>query len=161
MPSSAISAIARNLTISSRFPGWLLRGFEAGKFQMAFLSYMEFISTISQKLAVKQLLPIRAEEITSPETPVLPMQSLKSDYLSEPRAEEIFSTLCRNTSSFNSIMSYSRQLLPNIPPAWWPWKCQWKCAGYCWWTDFEYNRARQSKITNELLDVVGARMALE
>lgn len=140
----------------------VIEGFEAGKFQMAFLSYMEFISTISQKLAVKQLLPIRAEEITSSETPVLPMQSLRSDYLFEPKAEEIFSTLLpqyielqlyhvlleavasEHSARMVAMKNANENALDIVDEL-----------------TLEYNRARQSKITNELLDVVGARMALE
>lgn len=140
----------------------VIDGFEAGAYQMAFLSYMEFISTISQKLAVRQLLPIRAEDISQPETPAIPMQSLKTDYLFEPKVDEIFSTLL---PQYIELQLY-HVLLEAIASEHSARMVAMKNANenaldIVGELTLEYNRARQSKITNELLDVVGARMALE
>lgn len=140
----------------------VIEGFETAKFQMAFLAYMEFVSTIAQKLTVKQLLPIRSEEITQPGISPLSMQSLKTDYLFEPKADEIFNTLLpqyielqlyhvlleaiasEHSARMVAMKNANENALDIVDEL-----------------TLEYNRARQSKITNELLDVVGARMALE
>lgn len=134
----------------------IIEGFEANEFQMAFMVYMEFISTISQKLAVKQLLPIRSEEITS-ET-----AEFTTDYLFEPKAEEIFSKLL---PQYIELQLY-HVLLESVASEHSARMVAMKNANenaldIVHELTLEYNQARQSKITNELLDVVGARMALE
>jgi len=140
----------------------VIKGFESGNFQMAFLAYMEFISTISQKLAVKQLLPIREEEITQDQPKTDKIDTAKADYLFEPGAEEIFSSLL---PQYIELQVY-HVLLESIASEHSARMVAMKNANenaldIVSELTLEYNQARQSKITNELLDVVGARMALE
>ncbi len=134
----------------------IIAGFEADEFQMAFMVYMEFISTISQKLAVKQLLPIRAEEITAQ------TDELTTDYLFEPRAEAIFSKLL---PQYIELQLY-HVLLESVASEHSARMVAMKNANdnaldIVSELTLEYNQARQAKITNELLDVVSARLALE
>lgn len=134
----------------------IIAGFEADEFQMAFMVYMEFISTISQKLAVKQLLPIRAEEIT------IETDKLTTDYLFEPKAEAIFSKLL---PQYIELQLY-HVLLESVASEHSARMVAMKNANdnaldIVNELTLEYNQARQAKITNELLDVVSARMALE
>jgi len=134
----------------------IIAGFAADEFQMAFMVYMEFISTISQKLAVKQLLPIRAEEITAQ------TDELSTDYLFEPRAEAIFSKLL---PQYIELQLY-HVLLESVASEHSARMVAMKNANdnaldIVSELTLEYNQARQTKITNELLDVVSARLALE
>jgi len=134
----------------------IIAGFAADEFQMAFMVYMEFISTISQKLAVKQLLPIRAEEITAQ------TDELSTDYLFEPRAEAIFSKLL---PQYIELQLY-HVLLESVASEHSARMVAMKNANdnaldIVSELTLEYNKARQTKITNELLDVVSARLALE
>ncbi|MBU1499663.1 ATP synthase F1 subunit gamma [Patescibacteria group bacterium] len=134
----------------------IIAGFKKDEFQMSFMAYMEFISTISQKLAVKQLLPIRAEEITAP------TDELTTDYLFEPKAEEIFSKLL---PQYIELQLY-HVLLESVASEHSARMVAMKNANdnaldIVNELTLEYNQARQAKITNELLDVVSARMALE
>jgi len=134
----------------------IIAGFAADEFQMAFMVYMEFISTISQKLAVKQLLPIRAEEITAQ------TDELSTDYLFEPRAEAIFSKLL---PQYIELQLY-HVLLESVASEHSARMVAMKNANdnaldIVSQLTLEYNQARQTKITNELLDVVSARLALE
>ena len=134
----------------------IIAGFAADEFQMAFMVYMEFISTISQKLAVKQLLPIRAEEITAQ------TDELTTDYLFEPRAEAIFSKLL---PQYIELQLY-HVLLESVASEHSARMVAMKNANdnaldIVSELTLEYNQARQTKITNELLDVVSARLALE
>lgn len=134
----------------------IIEGFKQDDFQMSFMAYMEFISTISQKLAVKQLLPIRAEEITA-ET-----DETTTDYLFEPRAEEIFSKLL---PQYIELQLY-HVLLESVASEHSARMVAMKNANdnaldIVFQLTLEFNQARQAKITNELLDVVSARMALE
>lgn len=134
----------------------VIDGFQQDEFQMSFMAYMEFISTISQKLTVKQLLPIRAEEIT------VETDKLSTDYLFEPRAEEIFSKLL---PQYIELQLY-HVLLESVASEHSARMVAMKNANdnaldIVSELTLEYNQARQAKITNELLDVVSARLALE
>lgn len=133
----------------------VIEGFKQDEFQMSFMAYMEFISTISQKLAVKQLLPIRAEEITAG-------TELSTDYLFEPRADVIFSKLL---PQYIELQLY-HVLLESVASEHSARMVAMKNANdnaldIVYELTLECNQARQAKITNELLDVVSARMALE
>jgi len=134
----------------------VIEGFKKDEFQMSFMAYMEFISTISQKLAVKQLLPIRAEEIT------IETEKLSTDYLFEPRADVIFSKLL---PQYIELQLY-HVLLESVASEHSARMVAMKNANdnaldIVSELTLEFNQARQAKITNELLDVVSARMALE
>jgi len=134
----------------------VISGFEKDEFQMSFMAYMKFISTISQKLEVKQLLPIRAEEITG-----VTLEN-QTDYLFEPKADEIFSKLL---PQYIELQLY-HVLLESIASEHSARMVAMKNANenaldIVNELTLEYNQARQARITNELLDVVGARMALE
>lgn len=138
----------------------VIGGFKNREFQMAFLVFMEFVSTISQKLAVKQLLPIKPEEITTSEAPSVP--SFTRDYLFEPSPKEIFAELLPQYIELQlyhvvleSIASEHSARMVAMKNA------NENALDIVNQLTLEYNQARQSRITNELLDVIGARMALE
>lgn len=134
----------------------IIEGFRKNEFQMAFMVYMEFISTISQKISAKQLLPIKTEEIEQS------FSLAKTDYIFEPQASEIFKillpqyielrlyhTLIESIASEHSARMVAmknanenaKEIVSDLT--------------------LEYNQVRQAKITNELLDATSARMALE
>jgi len=143
----------------------VIEGFESKKFQMAFTVYMQFQSTISQKLAVKQLLPIETKaielEATSDDSPP-PIESFKGDYLFEPKPNEIFKDLL---PQYIELQLY-HVLLESIASEHSARMVAMKNANenakdIVSDLTLEFNQVRQTKITNELLDVVGARMALD
>lgn len=119
--------------------------------------YMEFISTISQKLAVKQLLPIE---------PVKPQVKAPDKqlgfHLFEPSAQEIFTDLLPQfiemrlfhvvLESIASEHSARMVAMKNAND---------NAIEIVKDLTLQFNQARQTKITNELLDVIGARMAIE
>ena len=143
----------------------VINGFKKKDFQMAFTVYMKFVSTISQELAVKQVLPIRAdvieEEAMSDDSPP-PIEEFKGDYLFEPSPNEIFKTLL---PQYIELQLY-HVLLESLASEHSARMVAMKNANenaddIVKDLSLEYNQLRQTKITNELLDVVGARMALE
>ncbi len=143
----------------------VIKGFETSKFQMAFTVYMQFVSTISQKLAVKQLLPIETKlielEATSDDSPP-PVESYQGDYLFEPKPNEIFKDLL---PQYIELQLY-HVLLESIASEHSARMVAMKNANENAMDivsdlTLEFNQVRQTKITNELLDVVGARMALD
>jgi len=141
----------------------IINGFRKNEFQMAFMSYMEFISTISQKLKVKQLLPIKPSEIKTktilPETQEI---NLQTDYIFEPSPNKIFKDLLPQyielqlyhvlLESLASEHSARMVAMKNASE---------NAEDIVSDLTLESNQIRQSKITNELLDVIGARMAIE
>ncbi len=143
----------------------VIDGFEKQELHMAFMAYMEFISTISQTLSVKQLLPIETatieqEAISDSELP--PVESFATDYLFEPSPEEIFKDLL---PQYIELRLY-HVLLESIASEHSARMVAMKNANenakeIVQDLTLQFNQIRQSKITNELLDVVGARMALE
>ena len=148
----------------------VIEGFKKGKLQMTFIAYMEFISTISQKLAVKQLLPIETSQFQLKKDQLEPSSpqskeaasSLSSDYIFEPTPEKIFKQLLPQyielqlyhvlLESLASEHSARMVTMKNASE---------NALDIIKQLTLEYNQVRQSKITNELLDVIGARMALE
>lgn len=145
-------------------------GFKKTELQMAFMAYMEFVSTISQKLAVKQLLPIEAGQFQLKEAEAAEADTLKQtekeagsgDYIFEPRPEKIFDHLLPQyielqlyhilLESLASEHSARMVAMKNANE---------NALDIVYQLTLEGNQARQNKITNELLDVIGARMALE
>ena len=143
----------------------VIDGFKKKEIQMSFTVYMKFLSTISQELAVKQLLPIQTDvieaEATSDDSPP-PTKEFQEDYLFEPSPNEIFKTLLPEyielqlyhvlLESLASEHSARMVAMKNANE---------NAQDIVSDLSLEYNQLRQTKITNELLDVVGARMALE
>jgi len=143
----------------------VIDGFKKKELQMAFTVYMKFVSTISQELAVRQVLPIRADiieqEATSDDSPP-PTKEFQGDYLFEPSPNEIFKTLLPQyvelqlyhvlLESLASEHSARMVAMKNANE---------NAQDIVKDLSLQYNQLRQTKITNELLDVVGARMALE
>lgn len=136
----------------------IINGFSKHEYQMCFIVYMEFISTIAQKLDVQQLLPIETAQIKIAST----SNQLQGDYIFEPHSDEIFATLL---PQYIEIRLY-HVLLESIASEHSARMVAMKNANenaldIVSDLTLQYNQIRQAKITNELLDVVGARMALE
>lgn len=139
----------------------IMEGFKKHEFQMAFMVYMEFVSTISQKISARQLLPIQPAEI-SVDVAAKVLEKPKTDYIFEPRPSEIFRILL---PQYIELRLY-HVLLESIASEHSARMVAMKSANenaleIVSDLTLEYNQVRQAKITNELLDVVGARMALE
>jgi len=143
----------------------VIDSFKKNEYQMIFMSYMQFISTISQKLAINQLLPIEtkiiAKQAFSDDSPP-PIEEYKGDYLFEPKPEEIFKDLL---PQYIELQLY-HVLLESIASEHSARMVAMKNANenaldIVAELTLQFNQARQTKITNELLDVIGARMALE
>ena len=144
----------------------VMENFETGSAQMAFMINMEFISTIAQRLSVKQLLPISSQKIVAEaqmmESAPLAGEEFTGAYLFEPNPNLIFEdllpqyvelqlyhTLLESLASEHSArmvaMKNANENADEIVSD----------------LTLEFNTARQSRITSELLDVVSARMTLE
>jgi F-type H+-transporting ATPase subunit gamma len=126
---------------------------------MAFLSYMEFVSTISQKLEVKRLLPIQAfEEKKETVAPGV----FEGEYIFEPEPNVIFEDLLPQYVELQLYHTLLESLASEHSARMVAMKSAHDNAVEV--VDeltLQFNQVRQSKITGELLDVVSARMAIE
>jgi len=118
---------------------------------------MEFISTISQKLAVKQLLPIEPMVL---ETAAVPR--FESDYIFEPAANKIFESLLPQYVELQLYHTLIESLASEHSARMVAMKnAHDNAVEVVDQLTLEYNQARQSRITAELLDVISSRMAIE
>ncbi|MBU2052007.1 ATP synthase F1 subunit gamma [Patescibacteria group bacterium] len=135
----------------------IIDGFKLADYHMAFLSYMEFISTISQKLAVKQLLPIATTALPKGE-----LSTFEAEYVFEPKAETIFDSLLPQYVELQLYHTLLESLASEHSARMVAMKSAHDNAlDVVSQLTLEFNQARQSRITNELLDVVTSRLAIE
>jgi len=135
----------------------IIDGFKLNDFQMCFISYMEFVSTISQRLAVKQLLPIETAVMETS-----PIPAYEAEYIFEPEANSIFESLLPQYVELQlyhilleSLASEHSARMVAMKSA------HDNAVEIVDQLTLEYNQARQSRITGELLDVISSRMAIE
>lgn len=141
--------------------------FEKGEYQQVHIVFMEFISTIVQRLSVKQLLPIQKdsieeafEEIMLEEKKMMNIK-FKKDYVFEPNIETVFNQLLPKyiglylyhivLESVASEHSARMVAMKNAHD---------NATDIVDDLSLEYNQLRQQKITNELLDSISARMVM-
>ncbi len=141
--------------------------FENKEYQRVYIVFMEFISTIVQRLSVKQLLPIQKEsideafeEIMLEEKKVVRFE-FKKDYLFEPNVESVFNRLLPKYLGLylyhiilESIASEHSARMVAMKSA------HDNATDIVKDLSLEYNQLRQQKITNELLDSISARMVM-
>ena len=138
------------LTISQM----VLHGFLGGDIKEVWLGYMRFINTLSQTPQFTKILPI---------TKLFDQVEVKSntEYLFEPSTQEILDWLLPYyvelqiyQAVLNALASEHSARMVTMKNA------HDNASDIVGSLTLDYNRARQSKITNELLDVVTARTAL-
>lgn len=127
--------------------------FTAGKFDQVYLAYPKFISTLQNDITFSQLLPIanpaESNEPISNYT-IEPSESALLNALIPYQVEmSVYQTILEARASehsarmvaMKSASDNARELIGNLT--------------------LDYNQARQSQVTSELLDVTTARMVLE
>lgn len=136
----------------------IIDGFRRGQMQLCFLVYMDFISTINQRLAIKQLLPIKPPAPSSDQ----PLFAFESEYIFEPRADEIFESLLPQYVELQLYHTLLECLASEHSARMVAMKnAHDNAVDVVDQLTLEYNQARQGRITAELLDVTSSRMALE
>jgi F-type H+-transporting ATPase subunit gamma len=131
----------------------------SGEIDVLYISYTRFLSALTQKPTVVQLLPISTDDISGPADDTA---STSEDYLFEPDAEEIlgrllpryidtliYQALCEGVASeHGSRMTAMSSATDN--------------AGKMISTlTLSLNRARQANITKEIAEIVGGAEALK
>lgn len=144
----------------------VFNSFEKGEYQKIYVVFMEFISTIVQRLSVRQLLPIQKDAINETfEEIMLEKKSVKfgvhKDYIFEPNVESVFNKLLPKYLGLymyhiilESIASEHSARMVAMKSA------HDNATDIMKDLSLEYNQLRQQKITNELLDSISARMVM-
>lgn len=135
----------------------VIEDYLAGKVDRVYLSFPEFVSTATQRPAIRQLLPIEpppAEEGAG--------EALLADYIFEPSPDvvlagllpryiemQIYEAILQNAASFQSAQMVAMKNATD------------NAHEITRELTLTYNKARQEQITKELLDIVGGAAALE
>lgn len=133
---------------------YAMDSFLSGTFDSVYFAYPKFISTLTNEITVQKLLPVTSQKETVP--------LLRTEYTIEPDANSLMQKLlpyqvemslyqavleARATEhsarmvAMKSASDNARDLIDSLT--------------------LDYNSARQSQVTSELLDVTTARMAIE
>jgi F-type H+-transporting ATPase subunit gamma len=134
----------------------LLDGYIAGTFDKVVVAYTRFINTLSQETTVRELLPAPTVEVESTH-----LKSAEPDYVFEPDPASLINwvipyrfelmlyqtVLDARASEHSARMVAMKNAHDNAKDL---------VGGLT----IDYNRERQSTVTNELLDVTTARIAL-
>lgn len=139
----------------------MMADYRAGKFGKVSVAYMRFISTGRQRPEVLQLLPMTIDDGKSGETPV-PQHSGEVQYDFSPAPEELLKALLPQSVKVRLYQCFTDAAVSEQVARMVAMKSATDAAG-----DMikdltrRYNRARQSQITLELLDIVGGAEALK
>ncbi len=130
--------------------GYLMKEFKEGTVGKVFLAYPKFISTLTNEITFTQLLPLQNEEaVSSTDYTIEPSPSALLESLLPYQIEmTVYQTILESRATEHSARMVAmknasdnaRDLIGSLT--------------------LDYNQARQSAVTSELLDVTTARMAL-
>jgi F-type H+-transporting ATPase subunit gamma len=135
---------------SRSISGYLMKEFQAGNVGKVFLAYPKFITTLQNEITFSQLLPLQNEDVVG-----------SSDYTIEPSPTALLDSLLPyeiEMSVYQTILEarateHSARMvaMKNASD---------NAKDLIGSLTLDYNQARQSAVTSELLDVTTARMAL-
>ncbi|TAK39107.1 MAG: F0F1 ATP synthase subunit gamma [Lysobacteraceae bacterium] len=131
----------------------MLDAYSAGKLDRVFLSYNDFVNTMTQRAAFDQLLPLPADDA--------PVSSHDWDYLYEPDAETVLGDVL--TRYIESLVYQS--VLENVASEHAARMVAMKAASdnatkLIGTLNLVYNKARQAAITQEISEIVGGAAAV-
>ena len=130
--------------------GYIMQEFKAGKIGKVYLAYPKFISTLQNEITFTQIRPLQSEDsISSSDYTIEPSPSALLESLLPYQIEmTVYQTILESRATEHSARMVAmknasdnaRDLIGSLT--------------------LDYNQARQSAVTSELLDVTTARMAL-
>lgn len=136
--------------------GVMLRAFDEGQLDALYITYSQFINTMSQKPVIEKLLPIAPEDYESQE------KTLKhSDYLYEPDAKELLDLLLTRFIESQVYHGVVENFACEQAARMLAMKSATDNAGELInGLQLAYNKARQAAITQELAEIVGGAAAV-
>ncbi len=136
----------------------MIRRFKAGEISSAHVSYMQFLSAGKQRPHVMQILPLAPE---APEGEDAPTKGPSIEYEFSPAPEEILNDLLPATVRVRLFQCFLDAAVSEQISRMVAMKAATDAAGdMIKLITRQYNRARQTAITMELLDIVGGANAL-
>lgn len=138
--------------------GLLMKEFLAGKYQRVWICYMDFISTLSQKPRLTQLLPITHDQnVDSHPSP----EGASKDYTFEPDAQSILSWILPYSVELTVYQSMLEARASEHSARMVAMKSASDNANQLKdGLNLKYNRSRQANITSELADIVTASLSV-
>ena len=139
----------------------LLDGFRSSRFFKVYLLHTDFINTMTQTPAQQKLLPIDTEDLMETASQDSPDQQASTEYLFEPSSQKILDWLLpyyfelqvyqkileAQASEHSARMVAMRNASENAE----------EIVSYL---RLQYNRKRQAAVTNQIAEIVTARMAI-
>ncbi len=131
----------------------LIQEFTSGHFDQVFVAYPKFISTLKNEIVIKPLLPITppaANHHNNSEYQIEPHPRVLLDELIPYQLEmTVYQTILEARASEHSARMVAMKNASE------------NATDLIGSLTLEYNQARQSQVTNELLDAVSARLAIK
>jgi F-type H+-transporting ATPase subunit gamma len=139
----------------------LMKRYEAGELGAVYVAFTRFISTGRQAPEIVRLLPLsRAEPETAEKKPSGPTASVQYDF--SPAPEELLKVLLPQTVKVRLYQCFTDSAVSEQVARMVAMKAATDAAGdMIKLLSRQFNRARQSQITMELLDIVGCAEALK
>lgn len=146
---------------------YVLASFEAGEFDVASVLYNKFVSVLSQKPTVQQIIPFKAEEYSEKDTSVanktdvLTGEPLLSPYSFEPDEEEILALLLPRNLGVQVFRALLDSAAGEQAARMTAMDNATRNAGdMIKRQQIQYNRARQAYITKELIEIISGAEAV-
>lgn len=146
---------------------FVLAQFEAGEFDVAHVIYNKFVSVLTQKPTVQQVIPFKAEEPSAKDTSianktdVLTGEALTSPYSFEPDEEEILALLLPRNLGIQMFRALLDSAAGEQAARMTAMDNATRNAGdMIKKLTIQYNRARQAYITKELIEIISGAEAV-
>ncbi len=138
-----------------------MRRYERGEIANVYVAYMRFISTGRQQPEVMRLLPLKKDEPTADASKPTDTGSGSAQYDFSPEPKELLKALLPQTVKIRLFQAFTDMIVSEQVARMVAMKAATDAAGDMIKSlSREYNRARQTQITLELLDIVGGAEAL-
>ena len=141
---------------------YILAQFEAGEFDVAHIVYNKFVSVLTQKPSVQQVIPFKAEEgAKKDEAPVDKNAPLVSPYSFEPEESEILGLLLPRNLGVQIFRALLDSAAGEQAARMTAMDNATRNAGdMIKKLSIQYNRARQAYITKELIEIISGAEAV-
>lgn len=142
---------------------FVLAQFEAGEFDVATLIYNKFVSVLTQKPSVQQIIPFKAEEPAANQNkkPEVVTEELKSPYSFEPDEEEMLALLLPKNLGVQVFRALLDSAAGEQAARMTAMDNATRNAGdMIKKLTIQYNRARQAYITKELIEIISGAEAV-
>jgi F-type H+-transporting ATPase subunit gamma len=146
---------------AAKITDYVLEKLEAGEFDICSLVYNEFVSVLTQKPTVQQLIPFSLPEAGEIEEEAAAEEGVSSPYSFEPEEEEILNALLPRNLGVQVFRALLDSAAGEHAARMTAMDNSTRNAGEMIdGLTLEYNRARQAQITKELIEIISGAEAV-